>query len=95
MQIFVEDQVERFGAARAEEVKRRLAELDQLRSAQEQQLELRLGKVAIDAVRAGRRAQPMKDIEDVFTEYGPWVKDSLEVEPEPFVQVLAGVTGGA
>jgi hypothetical protein len=94
MQIFVEDQVERFGAARAEEVKRRLAELDQLRSAQEQQLELRLGKVAIDAVRAGRRAQPMKDIEDVFTEFGPWVKDSLEVEPEPFVQVLAGVTAG-
>jgi hypothetical protein len=73
-------------------VKRKLAELDQLRGAQERQLELRLAKVAIDAVRAGRRAQRMKDIEDVFTEYGQWVKDSLEVEPVPFVQVLGGVT---
>jgi len=94
MQLFVEDQVERFSAARAEEVKRRLAELDQLRGAQERQLDLRLAKVAIDAVRTSRRAQRMKDIEDVVTEYGQWIKDSLEVEPEPFVQVLAGVTAG-
>jgi superfamily II DNA or RNA helicase len=92
MQLFVEEQVRRFSGARAEEVKRKLAELDQLRGAQERQLELRLAKVAIDAVRAGRRAQRMKDIEDVFTEYGQWVKDSLEVEPVPFVQVLGGVT---
>jgi len=35
----------------------------------------------------------MKDIQEVFTEYGQWVKDGLEVEPVPFVQVLAGVTG--
>ena len=53
---------------------------------------MRLAKV-LDSVRTGRRARRMKDIEDVFTEYGRWVKDSLEVEPVPFVQVLAGVTG--
>ncbi len=91
MQLFVEDQVRRFSAARAEEVARRLAELNELRGAQEQQLELRLAKV-LDSVRTGRRARRMKDIEDVFTEYGQWVKDSLEVEPVPFVQVLVGVT---
>lgn len=91
MQLHVEDQVKRFSAARAEEVKQRLAELDELRGAQERQLELRLAKV-LDTIRSGRRAQRMKDIEDVFTEYGQWVKDSLEVEPVPFVQVLAGVT---
>jgi hypothetical protein len=89
--LHVEDQVKRFSAARAEEVKHRLAELDELRGAQERQLELRLTKV-LDAIRSGRRARRMKDIEDVFTEYGQWVKDSLEVEPVPFVQVLAGVT---
>jgi hypothetical protein len=93
MQLFVEDQVTAFGAARAEEVERKLAELNELRDAQERQLEVRLSKVAIDAVRTGRRAHRMKDIEDVFTEYSQWVKDTLEVEPVPFVQVLAGVTG--
>ena len=81
MQLFVEDQVRRFSAARAEEVERKLAELDELRGAQERQLELRLAKV-LDTVRAGRRARRLKDIEDVFTEYGQWVKDSLEVEPD-------------
>ena len=91
MQLFVEDQVERFSAARAEEVERKLTELNELRRAQERQLELRLAKV-LDSVRTARRAHRMKDIEDVFTEYSRWVKDSLEVEPVPFVQVLAGVT---
>ena len=91
MQLYVEDQVKRFSTARAEEVKRKLAELDELRGAQERQLELRLATV-LDSVRIGRRARRMKDIEDVFTEYSQWVKDSLEVEPAPFVQVLVGVT---
>lgn len=94
MQLFVEQQVVRFSGARAEEVQRRLAELDELRGAQERQLELRISDLP-DPIKQGRRARRMKDIEDVFTEYGQWVKDSLEVEPVPFVQVLAGVTGGA
>jgi hypothetical protein len=91
MQLFVEGEVARFSAARADEVTRKLAELDELRGAQERQLELRISGLP-DAVKQGRRARRLKDIEDVFTEYGQWVKDSLEVEPVPFVQVLAGVT---
>ncbi|NEV64384.1 DEAD/DEAH box helicase [Thiorhodococcus minor] len=91
MQRFVEDQVASFSAARAEEVARKLVELDELRGAQERQLELRLEHL-LDTVKESRRARRLKDIEDVFTEYGQWVKDSLEVEPVPFVQVLAGVT---
>lgn len=92
MQHFVEDQVKRFSATRAEEVARKLAELDELRGAQERQLELRLAKV-LDSVRIAHRTRRLKDIEEVFTEYRQWVKDSLEVEPVPFEQVLAGVTG--
>jgi len=92
MQLFAEDQVKRFSAERAEEVERRLAELDELRGAQERHLELRLSDLP-DTIKQGRRARRMKDIQEVFTEYGQWVKDGLEVEPVPFVQVLAGVTG--
>ena len=91
MQLYVEGQVKTFSAARAAEVERKLAELGELRGAQERQLELRLAKL-LDAVRTGRRAQRLKDIEAVFAEYEQWVRDSLEVEPVPFVQVLAGVT---
>jgi hypothetical protein len=44
MQLFVEDQVTTFSAARAEEVEQKLAELDEPRRAQERQLELHLAK---------------------------------------------------
>jgi hypothetical protein len=93
MQRFVEGQVEQFSAARDAEVRRKLTELDELRSAQERQLELRLaGSDQPEQLKQGKRAQRLRDIEQVFAEYGQWVKDSLEVEPVPFVQVLAGVT---
>jgi hypothetical protein len=90
MQLFVEDQVKHFSAARTEEVQSKLRELDELSGAQERHLEMRISDLP-DA-KKGRRAQRMKDIDDVFTEYGQWVKDSLQVESTPFVQVLAGVT---
>lgn len=90
MQRFVEGQARHFSAARDAEVQRKLAELDDLRGAQERQLELRLERS--DQPEQGKRAQRVKGIEHVFTEYGQWVKDSLEVQSVPFVQVLAGVT---
>ncbi|WP_295543788.1 DEAD/DEAH box helicase [uncultured Thiohalocapsa sp.] len=94
MQLFVEDQVRHFSAVRDAEVRRKLAELDDLRGAQERQLELRLAQSdQPEQLKQGKRAQRLKDIEHVFTEYGRWVKDSLEVQSVPFVQVLAGVTG--
>jgi hypothetical protein len=61
-----------------------------LRGAQERQLELRLEKV-LESVRQTRKARRLKDIDDVFQEYGQWIKDSLEIEPVPFVQVLVAV----
>ncbi|MCP4468209.1 MAG: hypothetical protein GY813_15860, partial [Halieaceae bacterium] len=44
-----------------------------------------------ESQKQSRLSRRMKDIDDVFTEYGQWVKDSLEIEPVPFVQVLAAV----
>jgi hypothetical protein len=90
MQLFVEEQVRHFSAARQAEVKEKLAQLDELRGAQEHQLELRLENV-LESVRQSRKARRLKDIDDVFQEYGQWIKDSLEVEPVPFVQVLVAV----
>ncbi len=92
MQLFVEEQVRHFSAARHVEVKDKLAQLDELRGAQEHQLELRLEKV-LESVRQSRKARRLKDIDDVFQEYGQWIEDSLEIEPVPFVQVLVAVVG--
>lgn len=90
MQLFVEGQVRHFSAAREQEVKEKLSQLDELRGAQERQLQLRLEGVP-ESLRESRLSRRLKDIDDVFTEYGQWVKDSLEIEPVPFVQVLAAV----
>jgi superfamily II DNA or RNA helicase len=90
MQLFVEQQVRHFSAARQAKVKEKLAQLDELRGEQEYQLELRLEKV-LESVRQSRKARRLKDIDDVFQEYGQWIKDSLEIEPIPFVQVLVAV----
>jgi superfamily II DNA or RNA helicase len=91
MQLFVEGQVRHFSTTRTAEVTHKLAELAQLRDAQEQRMERRIAGLP-EPIREGRRARRLKDIEDVFAEYSQWVKDSLEVEPMPFVQVLAAVT---
>ncbi|MET0005353.1 MAG: DEAD/DEAH box helicase [Candidatus Thiodiazotropha sp.] len=90
MQLFVEEQVRHFSTERQAEVKEKLAQLDELRGAQERQLELRLEKV-LESVRQSRKARRLQDIDDVFQEYGQWIKDSLEIEPVPFVQVLVAV----
>lgn len=92
MQRFVEEQVRHFRGVRQQEVKDKLAQLDELRGAQERQLELRLENL-LTTVRESRKARRIKDIEDVFQEYGQWIKDSLEIEPVPFVQVLVAVVG--
>ncbi|BCO11466.1 putative ATP-dependent helicase [Citrifermentans bremense] len=92
MQRFVEEQVRNFRGVRQQEVKDKLAQLDELRGAQERQLELRLENL-LTTVRESRKARRIKDIEDVFEEYGQWIKDSLEIEPVPFVQVLVAVLG--
>jgi hypothetical protein len=67
MQLFVKEQVRDFSAVRDEEVKQKLAQLDELRGAQERQLEVRLGDLP-ENLRQGRMARRQKDIDDVFTE---------------------------
>lgn len=94
MQRFVETQVRHFSTARDQEVRQKLAQLDELRQAQERRLESRLDGLP-DHLRQARKARRLKDIEDVFNEYGQWVKDSLEIEPVPHVQVLAAVASPA
>lgn len=92
MQLFVEEQVRHFSAKRQLVVNDKLAQLDELRGAQERQLELRLENL-LSSVRQSRKARRLKDINDVFEEYRRWIKDSLEIEPVPFVQVLVAIVG--
>ena len=57
-----------------------------------EQLELRLDKQGgLENLRQGKRERRVGQIRKVFDEYETWVRDSLQTEPHPYIQVLAVV----
>ena len=47
-----------------------------------------------EQIRAARIAARRAEIEAEFRAYEGWVRDTMETEPEPFLQVIAAVCGG-
>ena len=69
-----------------------LAALRQLQGRQIEQLELRLARQGgLENLRAGKRERRVGQIRRVFDDYEAWVRDSLQTEPQPHIQVLAAV----
>ncbi len=67
-----------------------LEELKVLRGKQEQQLEFWLSASKQDDKRKEtRRNRDMKRIEEVFSSYQQWVKDTMQTEPVPYIQLIA------
>jgi superfamily II DNA or RNA helicase len=67
-----------------------LAELQHLQEKQIEQLTLDLG-AQLETVKRGRFEQRSQEISRVFDDYRQWVHDTLTTEPQPWIQVLAGV----
>jgi len=67
-----------------------LAELERLQGRQVEQLTLDLEK-QLETVKRGRFEQRSQQINRVFDDYRQWVQDTLTTEPQPWIQVLAGV----
>jgi len=68
-----------------------LAKLDALRDRHSKQLELnfKLGDDALAHLRAGKREQEAREIEDLFTSYQNWVRDTLELDGRAHLTVAA------
>lgn len=67
-----------------------LTELQRLQERQMAQLSLDLEK-QLETVKRGRFEQRSQQISRVFDDYRQWVQDTLNTEPQPWIQVLAGV----
>lgn len=67
-----------------------LAELERLQGKQMEQLTLDLEK-QLETIKRGRFEQRSQQINRVFDDYRRWVHDTLTTEPQPWIQVLAGV----
>lgn len=83
-------QQQAFSAQLSQRLEGTLAELQRLQGAQMQQLTLELDK-QLEAVKRGRFEQRSQQINRVFDDYRQWVQDTLTTEPQPWIQVLAGV----
>ena len=69
-----------------------LANLKRLQDKQIEQLELRLKRQGgLQGLVQGKRAQRESQIRKVFDDYEVWVRDTLQTEPHPYLQVLAAV----
>jgi len=90
MRTFMVERQQGFSAELAEKLKGTLDELQRLQSKQMEQLQFDLEK-QLETVKRGRFEQRSQQIRRVFDDYRQWVQDTLTTEPQPWIQVIAGV----
>ncbi|GAB3629983.1 RNA polymerase-associated protein RapA [Pandoraea terrae] len=79
-----------FASQLAQRLEGTLTELQRLQGRQIEQLTLDLER-QLETVKRGRFEQRSQQINRVFDDYRQWVQDTLTTEPQPWIQVLAGV----
>lgn len=92
MQQHMRERQQYFAADMATRLQSTLANLKRLQDKQIEQLELRLLRQGgLQNLVQGKRAQRESQIRKVFDDYEVWVRDTLQTEPHPHLQVLAAV----
>ena len=82
-----------YSAARQPELEQQLAALQALKGRQLQQLDLQLqGSAQAEHFKLARREERSARIEQIFADYQAWVRDTLSIEPVPFIQIIAAFT---
>ena len=70
----------------SEKILLQLEELDKLK-------QRHLGQLEIDFNQESKRLEKQREIDKIFNDYHNWIKDSMEVETEPFIQVISVLKG--
>lgn len=74
-------------------LQQQLTSLQALKDRQVRQLDLQLqGSGQAEHFKAARREERMSRIERIFEDYQCWVRDTLSIEPVPFIQIIAVFT---
>jgi superfamily II DNA or RNA helicase len=90
MHNFMVGRQQTFSAEMQQKLEGTQVELQRLQARQMEQLSLELEK-QLETVKRGRFEQRSQHIHRVFDDYRRWVHDTLTTEPQPWIQVLAGV----
>jgi len=52
-----------------------------------------LGQLELDFNQESKKMAKQREIDKIFKDYNQWIKDSMEIEKEPFIQVIAVLKG--
>ncbi|MBL0709066.1 MAG: DEAD/DEAH box helicase [Sulfurimonas sp.] len=55
--------------------------------------ERHLGQLKLEFNQESKRLEKQREVEKIFKDYHQWIKDSMEIESEPFIQVIAVLKG--
>lgn len=83
----------RIEGERRQKLDAQLDSLSELRYKHLQQLEIELANSQIDAIRSSRREARTNHIDQVFKEYRLWLQETQQTEPDPYIQIVAVLTG--
>ncbi|ANP67168.1 DEAD/DEAH box helicase [Vibrio alginolyticus] len=71
-----------------------LDELDKLRTRRVQQMELKFEASAqLEGIKQSSKERQQREIDQVFESYMQWMEDTMTIEPHPYIQVVAVITG--
>jgi ERCC4-related helicase len=83
---YIVEKREKYDDEMSTKILEKLEELDKLKARHLGQLELDLGQES-------KKLEKQKEIEKIFEDYHNWIKDSMEIEKEPFIQVISALRG--
>ncbi|MBU0922232.1 MAG: DEAD/DEAH box helicase [Pseudomonadota bacterium] len=84
---------QQYAASKEPELARQLAELQGLKGRQVTQLNLQLERSGqAEHFKAARKEERLQRIEQIFDDHQTWVRDTLTIEPVPFIQIIAVFT---
>lgn len=84
---------QQYTASKEPELARQLAELQGLKGRQVTQLNLQLERSGqAEHFKAARKEERLQRIEHIFDDHQTWVRDTLTIEPVPFIQIIAVFT---
>lgn len=84
---------QQYAATREPELARQLAALQALKDRQVTQMTLQLdGSSQAEHFKAARKEERLKRIDQIFEDHQNWVRDTLTIEPVPFIQIIAVFT---
>lgn len=83
---YIQVQRDRYDDAISTELLKQLDELDRLKVRH-------MGQLEMDFDQESKKLERQKEIDNIFKDYHNWIKETMEIEREPYIQVIAVLRG--